>query len=569
MPVSPPLPARNAPRSFDYIVVGAGSAGCVLANRLSANPQTTVCLIEAGPSDQSLLPGAYVRTPAGIIRLIANPRWNWMHQFSAQSDSGERTIPCPRGRLWGGSSAINGMIYIRGHRNDYDRWAAAGNQGWSYDELLPYFRRSEHFEPGDSPWHGQQGELNVASLRSPAPVNQVFYDAAAELGWRYNPDFNGEEQEGYGPFHVTQINGERCSAARAFLHPALARPNLTVLSSTLTHRVLLQGKRATGVEISQNGSVTQVQARREVILSAGSINSPQLMLLSGIGPAQELARHGIALQHELPGVGHNLQDHQDVVLMYRSDHDLSYGLSAKGLWPLATSPLHYLARRQGPLTSNTVESGAFLRLSPDDEVPELGLIVAPALKNQPQRLVPVGHGISLHIGVMHPQSRGQVRLNSADPHDKPIIEANFLSHPEDLRKLVAGVRLVRQLADTRAFAVRLKGELIPGRAIDSQAGLEQWVLNNLGTVFHPVGTCKMGHDDLAVVDDQLRVHGLQGLRVADASIMPTLTTGNTNAGAIMIGEKAADMLLATPLKAIEQDPAHPLARAGQREAVSV
>ncbi|KQQ67976.1 alcohol dehydrogenase [Pseudomonas sp. Leaf127] len=569
MPASPPLPARNTPRSFDYIVVGAGSAGCVLANRLSANPQTTVCLIEAGPSDQSLWPGAYVRTPAGIIRLIANPRWNWMHQFSAQSNSGERPIPCPRGRLWGGSSAINGMIYIRGHRNDYDRWAAAGNQGWSYDELLPYFRRSEHFEPGDSPWHGQQGELNVASLRSPAPVNQVFYDAAAELGWRYNPDFNGEEQEGYGPFHVTQINGERCSAARAFLHPALARPNLTVLSSTLTHRVLLQGKRATGVEISQNGSVTQVQARCEVILSAGSINSPQLLLLSGIGPAQELARHGIALQHELPGVGHNLQDHQDVVLMYRSDHDLSYGLSAKGLWPLATSPLHYLARRQGPLTSNTVESGAFLRLSPDDEVPELGLIVAPALKNQPQRLVPVGHGISLHIGVMHPQSRGQVRLNSADPHDKPIIEANFLSHPEDLRKLVAGVRLVRQLADTQAFAARLKGELIPGRAIDSQSGLEQWVRNNLGTVFHPVGTCKMGHDDLAVVDDQLRVHGLQGLRVADASIMPTLTTGNTNAGAIMIGEKAADMLLATPLKAIEQDPAHPLARAGQREAVSV
>ncbi|MBD8491607.1 choline dehydrogenase [Pseudomonas syringae] len=569
MPESTPLPARNAPRSFDYIVVGAGSAGCVLANRLSANAQTTVCLIEAGPSDQSLLPGAYVRTPAGIIRLIANPKWNWMHQFSAQGDSDGRSIPCPRGRVWGGSSAINGMIYIRGHRHDYDRWAAAGNQGWSYDELLPYFRRSEHFEPGDSPWHGQQGELNVASLRSPAPVNQVFYDAAAELGWRYNPDFNGEEQEGYGPFHVTQVNGERCSAARAFLHPALKRPNLTVLSSTLTHRVLLQGRRATGVEISQNGTVTQVLAHREVILSAGSINSPQLLLLSGIGPAQELARHGIALQHELPGVGHNLQDHQDVVLMYRSDHDLSYGLSAKGLWPLATSPWHYLARRQGPLTSNTVESGAFLRLSPDDEVPELGLIVAPALKNQPQRLVPFGHGISLHIGVMHPKSRGQVRLNSADPHDKPIIEANFLSHPEDLRKLVAGVRLVRQLADTQAFAARLQGELIPGRAIDSQARLEQWVRNNLGTVFHPVGTCKMGHDDQAVVDDQLRVHGLHGLRVADASIMPTLTTGNTNAGAIMIGEKAADLLLATPLKAIEQDPAHPLARAGQREAVSV
>ncbi|GAB7533207.1 GMC family oxidoreductase N-terminal domain-containing protein [Pseudomonas sp. 3A(2025)] len=544
---------HSAPRAFDYIVVGAGSAGCVLANRLSADPQTTVCLIEAGPSDRNLFPGAYVRTPAGIIRLIANPKWNWMHQFSAQSSSGERAIPCPRGRLWGGSSAINGMIYIRGHRNDYDRWAAAGNQGWSYDELLPYFLRSEHFEPGASAWHGRNGELNVADLRSPGPVNRVFFDAAAELGWRYNPDFNAEEQEGYGPFHVTQINGERCSAARAFLYPALQRPNLTVLSSTLTHRVILQGLRATGVEISQNGAVSRVLAKREVILSAGSINSPQLLLLSGIGPAQELARHGIAQQHELPGVGQNLQDHQDVVLMYRSDSDLSYGLSAKGLWPLAASPWKYLTRRQGPLTSNTVESGAFLRLAPDDEVPELGLIVAPALKNQPQRLVPVGHGISLHIGVMHPQSRGQVRLNSADPHDKPIIEANFLSHPEDLRKLVAGVHLVRQLADTRAFSARLQGELVPGRHVDSQEQIEQWVRQNLGTVFHPVGTCKMGNDPLAVVDDQLRVHGLQGLRVADASIMPTLTTGNTNAGAIMIGEKAADLLLGKP--ALAQIPA--------------
>lgn len=533
----------SAPRSFDYIVVGAGSAGCVLANRLSADPQLSVCLIEAGPSDRSLFPGAYVRTPAGIIRLIANPKWNWMHQFSAQAASGDRPIPCPRGRLWGGSSAINGMIYIRGHRSDYDRWAAAGNQGWSYDELLPYFLRSEHFEHGASPWHGQGGELNVAAQRSPSPINEVFYQAAQELGWRYNPDFNGEEQEGYGPFHVTQINGERCSAARAFLHPALSRPNLTVLSSTLTHRVLLEGNRACGVEVSQEGAVFQLQARREVILSAGAINSPQVLLLSGIGPAAELERHGIAQRHELPGVGHNLQDHQDVVLMYRCDSELTYGVSAKGLLPLARSPWQYLSRRSGPLTSNTVESGGFLRLQAEDAAPELGLIVAPALKNQPQRLVPLGHGVSLHIAVMHPQSRGQVRLNSADPHDKPLIDSNFLSHPEDLRKLVAGVRLVRKLAASQAFTRRLKGELVPGPQVESQAQIEQWIRDNLGTVFHPVGTCKMGHDEQAVVDDQLRVHGVHGLRVADASIMPSLTTGNTNAAAIMIGEKAADLLL--------------------------
>ena len=528
---------------FDYIVVGAGSAGCVLANRLSADPAVSVCLIEAGPSDRNLFPGSYIRTPAGIIRLIANPKWNWMHRFSRTPGSGEPEIPCPRGRVWGGSSAINGMIYIRGNRRDYDHWAALGNQGWGYEAVLPYFRRSEHFEPGESPWHGRGGEMNVAELRSPSPVNDVFYQAADELGWHYNEDFNGAEQEGIGPFHVTQINGERCSAARAFLHPVLDRPNLKVLSSALTHRVLLEGNRAIGVEVSQDSEVQRLFAESEVILSAGSINSPQLLMLSGIGPAAELERHGIALRHDLPGVGQNLQDHQDILLMYRSDAALSYGLSPKGVWPLARSPWQYLAGRRGPLTSNTVESGGFLRLTPDDATPELGLIVAPALKNQPQRLIPFGHGISFHVAVMHPQSRGEVRLNSPDPRDKPQLNPNFLSHPEDLRKLVEGVHLIRRLATTAAFRRHLKGELVPGAQISSQAQIEQWIRHNLGTVYHPVGTCKMGIDQLAVVDEQLRVHGIEGLRVVDASIMPTLITGNTNAPAMMIAEKASDMIL--------------------------
>ncbi|WP_437883678.1 GMC family oxidoreductase [Pseudomonas sp. LRF_L74] len=532
-------------QSFDYIVVGAGSAGCVLANRLSAEPNVSVALIEAGPSDQQGLGAAYIRTPAGIIRLIANPAFNWMHQFSAEEDLTGQPIHCPRGKVWGGSSAINGMIYMRGGRRDYDRWAELGNRGWSYDEVLPYFKRSEHFEPGESPWHGRGGPLNVTTLRSPSPVNAVFYQAASEAGWTYNADFNGPTQEGYGPFHVTQINGERCSAARAFLHPVLQRDNLTVFSNALTQRVLLQGKRASGVEIRQGQKVLRLQAGREVILCAGAINSPQLLLLSGIGPAEELARHGIAVNHALPGVGKNLQDHQDVMLMYRSEARLGFGIAPvpSALLPLLRAPFQYLFGRRGPMTSNTVESGAFLRLDADAEAPQIGVIVAPALKNQPQRPVPFGNGITLHVGVMHPKSRGEVRLQSANPADKPLLDSGFLSHPDDLDLLVRGVEAIRSLVATPSFARHLKGELIPGEQIRDRAQIEAWIRSSLATVYHPVGTCKMGHDEMAVVDDQLRVQGIDGLRVADASIMPTLITGNTNAPAIMIGEKAADLLL--------------------------
>jgi choline dehydrogenase len=530
--------------TFDYVIVGAGSAGCVLANRLSADKGTRVCLIEAGPSDQGLLARLLVNIPALCIGLMTNSKFNWLYNYDAEARLGGRKIFCPRGRILGGSSAINGSIYIRGHRDDYDRWASLGNKGWSYADVLPYFKKSEHWELGKSEFHGDAGELNVTHLRDRHPICDAFLNAGDQLQHRRNDDFNGADQEGFGYFQVTQRNGERISTARGFLRPVQDRPNLTVLVKTLTKRIVFDGRRAVGVEISRNGQNASIVARREVIVAAGAINSPQLLLLSGIGPDKELRRHGIEVRHELPGVGENLQDHQDVAVVQSSSKSSLYGLSLRALPWMVLSPFKYVFARRGPWTTNTVEAGAFVRTDPKLAQPDVELILAPALKNQPERLIPRGHGFSIHVSLLQPKSRGRLTLKSSNPEDPPLLKPNFLDHPDDLAGLIRGTKLVRRLIATPSFESYRGAELSPGPAVQTDAEIEEWVHSTVATTYHPAGTCKMGTDPMAVVDPEMKVRGLEALRVIDASIMPMVTSGNTNAPVIMIAEKGADMILA-------------------------
>ena len=537
-------------RGFDYVIVGAGSAGCVLANRLSADPRVRVALIEAGPSDQSLLAKLLINVPAGLFRTIGSPRYNWLYQYEPDPTVGNQPIFCPRGRVLGGSSAINGMIYIRGHRRDYDGWAAMGAEGWSYADVLPYFKKSEHREAGADDFHGAGGELNVALQRDPHPISEAVLSAADELQLGRTSDFNGAEQDGFGYWEVTQKNGERMSSSRAFLEPASRRGNLTIITGALTRKVIVEGGRAAGVEISSGRQVFRVDARREVIIAAGAINSPQLLMLSGIGPAEELKRHGIDVVLDLPGVGENLQDHQDVMLCWSSPSHTLYGFSWKALpWMLA-SPFKYLFQRKGPFTTNTVESGGFVRSKPGLEQPDLQIILGPEYMNQ-NRSIPRGHGFSFHVQVMQPKSRGRLVLASADPAAKPKLYGAFLSDPgdEDLETLVRGFKILRRLVAAPAMDAYRGEEVSPGPAVSTDEEIRRFTRENLGTGFHPVGTCKMGKGRMAVVDPELKVRGIEGLRVIDASVMPNVISGNTNAPVIMIAEKGADMILGRQARA--------------------
>ena len=518
--------------SVDYVIVGAGSAGCVLAARLSEDPKVHVALLEAGGPDDR----REIRIPAAFSKLFKTPL-DWNYTTEPQEHLRGRALYWPRGKVLGGSSSMNAMIYIRGNPADYNGWESEGNLGWAFDEVLPYFLKSEDQARGRSELHGVGGPLRVEDLRTVNPLSRAFVEAAVAAGLPANADFNGPRQDGFGIYQVTQKRGQRQSAADAFLHPARGRSNLTVVPHAYATQIVLEGNRAAGIEYVNNGQEYTLRAEREVILCGGAVNSPQLLMLSGIGPAKQLEQHGIEVALDLPGVGENLEDHLLLPVAYESKRAVSLA-NAESFG----SVLNYMLFRRGMLTSCVAEAGGFLRTRPDLAAPNLQYHFGPVyyLKHGFER--PEGHGFSIGPTLLRPASRGRIRLRSNFPMDPPLIEPNYLSQESEVDTMAFGIELARRIAACGPFDRYRGKEILPGASITARADIAAYIRNAVETVYHPVGTCKMGSDAMAVVDSSLCVRGIEGLRVADASVMPHVPSGNTNAPTIMIAEKAADMI---------------------------
>ncbi len=524
---------------YDYVIVGAGSAGCVLANRLSADPAVRVLLVEAGGKDRN----PWLHIPVGYFKTMHNPKTDWC--FVTEPDPGlnGRSIKWPRGKVLGGSSALNGLLYIRGQARDYDHWRQLGNSGWSFDDVLPYFKRAEDQERGADAFHGAGGPLKVSNMRIRRPLCDAFIEAAEQVGIPRNDDFNGASQEGAGYFQLTAHRGRRCSTARGYLRPIRGRKNLEVVTRALVHRVIIEDGRARALEYAWNGSVKRVAARREIVLAAGAIGSAQLLQLSGLGDGEALRKLGIEVQHHLPGVGTNLQDHLQIRAVYRTTKPITLNDEVNNPLRKILMGIEYALFRTGPLTMGASQVAVFTSTRPELETPDIQFHVQPLSSDSPGEGLHKFSAFTSSVCQLRPESRGRICLKSPDPASYPAIHPNYLATEEDQRTAVAAMKVSRRICQAPALARLIRDELDPGPAIQTDEALLDHARNTATTIYHPVGTCRMGRDELAVVDERLRVHGVEGLRVADASIMPTIVSGNTNAPTIMIGEKASDMIL--------------------------
>jgi choline dehydrogenase-like flavoprotein len=524
---------------FDYVIVGAGSAGCVLANRLTAEGKHSVLLLEAGPRDTNI----WIHVPLGYGKLFKEKSVNWMYQTEPEPGLGGRQVFQPRGKVLGGSSSINGLLYVRGQHEDYDRWRQRGNVGWGFDDVLPYFKKAENQTRGSDEYHGTGGPLSVSDWRHADPLSEAFVKAAVETGIPFNPDFNGAAQEGAGSFQTTTRRGRRASSAFCYLRPAKGRKNLSVETSALAQRIVFEGRRARAVEYRQNGHVRTARARKEVLVSSGAYNSPQLLQLSGVGPAELLKQHGIAVVLDAPGVGNDLQDHMQVRIITRCAKMITLNDIVNHPVRRALAGLQYAALRRGPLTIAAGTSGAFFKTNPRLATPDIQIHFIPFSTDKMGEKLHSFSGFTASVCQLRPESRGSLKIRSADPAAPPEIRINYLATETDRTAFIDGIRILRKILAAPALKPYCVNEVYPGSEKTSDEDLLDFCRKTGSTVYHPTSTCRMGNDALAVVDQRLRVRGIEALRVVDASVMPDLMSGNTNAPTIMIAEKASDMIL--------------------------